>query len=318
MVVGLLLAACGSDAGDDTAGGAAAAGDATTVENCGEELTFAAPPERAVPVDQNVTEMLLALGLEDHVAAYARQHFNPRQPVLPAYQEAYDGLDKLADTAPSRELFLQARPDFALAAFGFADDSGLSRSQLLDDGIPTYLLPDQCPDRTEPVGFDDLYRTMRDLGTIFDASAEAEDLIDGWEETLAEVEDRVGDEEPASVFVYDSGEDTPFTVGGTGQADAIIEAAGGVNIYADEDQQFFDGNWETVLDADPDVVVIMNYFHDGDDGADAEAKVRIIEDRLAGTTAVEAGRVEVLDLTGFFLSVRNADTVAALADVLHP
>ncbi len=323
VALGLVLSSCGSDDGTSAEAAADAitsGGDgfeAVSIENCGEMVTFDAPPERAVPVDQNVAEMLLALGVEDDIAAYARQHFNPVQPVLPEFQAEYDALDRLADKSPSRELFLQAEPDFALAAFSFPDDSGLSREQLTDDGIPTYLLPDQCPDRTEPATFEDLYSSMRDLGAIFGVPARAEALIEEWEGTLADVAEQVEGKEAPTVFIYDSGEDAPFTVGGTGPGNAIIEAAGGENIYGREQKAFLDGSWETVLERNPDVIVIMEYFH-GDDGENSDTKMSTVQDRLGSTTAVQEGRVVTLDLTGFFLSIRNADTVATLADVLHP
>ncbi len=332
IVAGLALAACGSDDASsgspsseptDSAASEAdspteqAASSPVTVENCGETVTFDQAPQRAVPVDQNVTEMLLTLGVEDDIAAYARQHFNPNQPVLPEFQSEYDALERLGDAAPSRELFLQAEPDFALAAFGFSDDSGLSRAQLTDDGIPTYLLPDQCPDRSEPASFDDLYTTMRDLGTIFGQEEQAETLISEWEQQIADVTAEVEGLDRPSVFVYDSGEDAPFTVGGTGVSNAIIDAAGGQNIFADTEDAFFDGSWEAVLESNPDVIIVMDYFH-GEDGETNDSKLAVIDDRLGSTAAVQNGMVISLDLTGFFLSVRNPDMVTELASVLHP
>ena len=37
-------------------------------ENCGFTFTYEAPPERAVTLSNNATEVMLALGLEDHMA----------------------------------------------------------------------------------------------------------------------------------------------------------------------------------------------------------------------------------------------------------
>lgn len=320
-VLALVASGCSDDDGTTRAGsGASPGGQAfkkVTIANCGDTTIYDAPPERAVPVDQNVTEFMLALGLEDRIAGYARVHFDPSEPVLPEYAEAYGKLNLLAESSPSREILLEADPDFAFAAFGFDEDSGLTQAGLEADGVRTYLLPDQCEGRTEPASFADLYATTRDLGSIFGVPDRAEALISEWTAKIEKVADRVEGKEPVSVFIYDSGEDAPFTAGGIGPANAIIEAAGGVNIFGNEDKHFLTTSWEEVLGRNPDVIIIMDYFH-GDDGQDNLSKRSALEARAAQTKAFRDGRVVDMALTGWFLSVRNADTVSALAAVLHP
>lgn len=67
----LLLTACGgsgSGSAEDT-GKSAAAGYPLTLDNCGHKVTLKSPPKRAVSLNQGTTEILLALGLADRVAA---------------------------------------------------------------------------------------------------------------------------------------------------------------------------------------------------------------------------------------------------------
>ncbi len=45
----------------------AAGGFPLTIENCGLTQTYAAPPQRAVTMNQHVTEVMLALGLQDRM-----------------------------------------------------------------------------------------------------------------------------------------------------------------------------------------------------------------------------------------------------------
>lgn len=323
VVLALAASACGgSDDGPSAAGGSEGGGAETegdykpvTIENCGETTTYDTPPERAVPLDQNVTEMMLALGLEDRIVGYARQHFSPDQPVLPEFKKAYDKLELLAETTPAREVFLEVAPDFALAPFVFEDDSGLSREALADDDIPTYLLPDQCPGRTEPVTLEDTYTTIRDLGAIFGVPDRAEAVVKEMEANIEEATAPVEGEEPVQVFIYDSGDDAPFTVGGSGMSNALIEEAGGENIFGDVKDQFADGSWEEVLSRDPDVIVIMDYKSDDDRSVDAKRDV--LDSRVGDTTAVKEDQVVALQLTGFFLSVRNDETIASLVKALH-
>lgn len=289
-----------------------------TIENCGKETTYEAPPERVVALDQNVTEMLLALGLEDRIAGFSREHFSKDETVLPEYAATYDQLELLAEKGPSKEVILSVDPDFVFAAFAgsFSEEKGLARDTLEADGISTYVLDDQCDDLDEPVTLDQLYGNFENLGRIFGVEDRADALVESMEATVEAVSDSIEGEEPVSVFVYDSGEDAPFTVGGKGMANAIIEAAGGENIFVDVDDQFADGTWEEVLARDPDVIVIMDYT--GGEPVTVEAKQQLLETRLGDGTAMQEGRVTSLPLTGVFLSVRNPTTVETLAEFLHP
>ena len=42
----------------------------TTVQSCNRTVTFDAPPERAISIDVNLTEMMLVLGLADRMVGY--------------------------------------------------------------------------------------------------------------------------------------------------------------------------------------------------------------------------------------------------------
>ena len=42
----------------------------TTVQSCNRTVTFENPPERAISNDVNLTEMMLVLGLADHMVGY--------------------------------------------------------------------------------------------------------------------------------------------------------------------------------------------------------------------------------------------------------
>ncbi len=83
------------------------------------------------------------------------------------------------------------------------------------------------------------------------------------------------------VFVYDSGEEAPFTAGAYAMPTALIEAAGGVNIMDDLEKSWAEVSWEPVVDRNPEVVVIVNY---GD--VTAEQKIAFMKENpaFAGST----------------------------------
>ncbi len=63
---------------------------------------------------------------------------------------------------------------------------------------------------------------------------------------------------PLKVFVYDSGEDKPFTCGKYAMPTAIIEATGGKNAMESLDNSWGASSWESVA-AEPDFIILLDY-----------------------------------------------------------
>lgn len=68
-----------------------------TLENCGSEVTVESAPARVVSLDQNSTEILLSLGLEDRIVGTASW----TDPVLDSLADANESVPRLADNARS-------------------------------------------------------------------------------------------------------------------------------------------------------------------------------------------------------------------------
>ena len=84
---------------------------------------------------------------------------------------------------------------------------------------------------------------------------------------------RPANQAPLKVFVYDSGEDKPFTSGRNGMPTAIIEAAGGRNVMASLRASWTTTSWESVAAAEPDVIILLDY----QTGAGADSLRRFLE-----------------------------------------
>ncbi len=143
-----LLAGCSAapEAADKPA--KAAPGFPYTVTNCGVQSTFQAPPKRVVTMNQHVTEIMLALGLEKSLVGTAYLD----DAVLPAYKKAYDSVPVLAEEYPSKEALLAANPDFVYGGYASAFDAknGSSRDDLKKAGISTRLNTEYCPPARPP------------------------------------------------------------------------------------------------------------------------------------------------------------------------
>ncbi|MFD5324268.1 ABC transporter substrate-binding protein [Streptomyces sp. NPDC127092] len=308
-----LLAACSSPApGTGTAPtGTSAPGFPYTVTNCGVTTTFQAPPKRAVTMNQHVTEVMLALGLEKSLAGTAYLD----DAVLPAYKKAYDSVPVLAEEYPSKEALLAANPDFVYGGYASAFDAkaGRGRDDLKRSGIASRLNTEYCP--SGATSFDDLYREVREVGRTFGVADRAEKWNREARAALTATGQRLEGAPPVSVFVYDSGDKTAFTAGGKGIGNELITRAGGRNVFADLDKTFGDATWEQVVARRPEVVVIYDY---GSTTVE-QKKRRLLDDpALREVPAIKNRRFAVLPLSDTVLGVRAPAAVGKLAAQLHP
>ncbi|MDS2173141.1 ABC transporter substrate-binding protein [Nesterenkonia sp. CL21] len=234
-----------------------------TVENCGREVTVEAPPTRVVSLDQNSTEILLSLGLEDRLIGTASW----TDPVLPALAEAEEDVPRLSDDAPTYEVVLDADPDFITASFGrhFALEGGVASRERFDEtGMESYLSPTDCEDgtsingggtRTRMLEIDTLYTEIHELAAIFDVPSRGEALVADLEERAEDALDGV-DADGATVAFWFADTRTPYMAGAYGSAARLAEMSGMENVLDDAADDWPAVGWETIVERDPDVLVL--------------------------------------------------------------
>ncbi|MEU6992448.1 ABC transporter substrate-binding protein [Streptomyces sp. NPDC046465] len=301
------LAACSSSGSDgDTKPAAKTAGFPYTVTNCGVKTTYDAPPKRAVTMNQHATEVMLALGLKEHIAGTA--YLDDK--VLPEYEKAYESIPVLAKEYPSYEKVLAADPDYVYGGYAsaFLAGDGRSRSALAKSGIESRLNVEGCAQH--PVSMDDVYREVREVGATFGVRARADKWVSGARRELAATAAKSKGKKTRSVFVYDSGDKTAFTAGGRGINNDIIERAGGHNVFADVNKSFSDASWEKVVERKPETILILDY------GATtlAQKKKRLLDDpALQDVPAIKNKSFAVLPLSDVVTGVRAPEAVRKLA-----
>ena len=118
-------------------------------------------------------------------------------------------------------------------------------------------------------------------------------------------------DEPLRVFVYDSGEDTPFTAGRYAMPTALIEAAGGVNIMDDFEKSWATVPWEEVVESNPEVIVIVNY---GEVTADQKRVFMMSNPAFADLDAVKKDRFVTLEYVEATPGPRNIQAIKKLAE----
>jgi iron complex transport system substrate-binding protein len=282
-----------------------------TVKSCDREVTFDAAPARAISHDVNLTEMMLVLGLRDKMVGYTG--ISGWKTLDPEMVNGVAELPELAAKYPTKEVLVGAEPDLFFAGWNYGMKVGgeVTPETLEPFGIRTYELTESCIHigAKEKVAMQDMYTDVLNLGKIFGVEAKAQDLVAGWTARLATATAGVDRSQPLRVFVYDSGEDKPFTAGKYAMPTALIEAAGGMNIMDDVEKSWAEVAWEPVVERNPEVVVIVNY---GD--VTAEQKIAFMKSNpaFASIDAVKNDRFVVLEYVEATPGPRNVAAVEKL------
>ena len=247
------------------------------IQSCNREVTFNQAPEHAVSHDINMTQMMLALGLKSRMVGYSG--VTGWKAVTPQMATLLDGLPELAAKYPSVETLLNANVDFFFAGwdYGMRVGGDLTPQTLQPLGINVLELTESCAFvmKRPAATLDDTYNDLRNLGRIFDVQDRANALIARMQAQVGAVQKTLPAEQPR-VFLYDSGEDRAMTSGRLGMPQALIAAAGGRNILDDVDASWTRVNWETVVERNPQVIVIVDYSE-----ITAEQKIQFLLDNRA-------------------------------------
>lgn len=301
----LLLAGCATagPASTPTADGP------LTLSNCGFEVTFDQAPERVVTIKSTSTEMLLALGLGDRIVGTAFQD----GPVPDEWAADAEGIPVLADKMPSEEVVLETEPDLVYSGWesAFSPDAAGDREELEALGVASYVQPAACQSAEQPVklDFDEIFREIAEVADIFDVSAD--ELIAAQQDELDAIEPVEGD---LTAFWWSSGTDTPYAGAGIGAPQLILETAGLTNIAGDIDSTWSPYGWESVLAADPDVLVLVDA-----DWNTAQKKIEYLTSNpaTANLSAVVNERFVILPFASTEAGVRSVSAASSLVAQLR-
>ena len=287
-----------------------------TIKSCNREVTFTHAPEHAVSHDINMTQMMLALGLKPHMAGYSG--ISGWKAVTPEMKVILNGLPELASKYPSVETLLNANVDFFFAGwdYGMRVGGDLTPQTLTPLGINVYELTESCAFvmKRPAASMQDTYNDLRNLGKIFNVQDRATALIVQMQQKIAEVQTSLPATKPR-VFLYDSGEDRAMTSGKLGIPHALIEAAGGNDILSDIDASWTRINWETVVERNPEVIVIVDYSE-----VSAEQKQHFLQTNpaLQSVDAIRNNRFIVIPYVQATPGIDNVLAIETMAKGFHP
>lgn len=304
----LALAGCASTADAPSSSGTPAASDdagaAVEVSNCGFDAAFDAVPERVVTIKSTTTEALVALGLGDRIVGTAFQD-GP----LPASLEVDEPLPVIDERMPGAESVLALEPDLVFSGWesAFAADAVGTRDELAELGVDTYVWPTACMSADAPteVTFDDIAAEVEQLADIFDVDASG--VVAEQETMLADI---APDDRDLTALWWSSGTETPYVGAGQGAPELIMDTAGLTNVASDLEGGWSPYGWESVLAADPDVLVIVD-----SDWNTADHKIEYLEadPTLSQLTAVQQHRYVIVPFAASEAGVRTAEAAQSVA-----
>jgi len=315
-VVGLTaaLAAC-SPSASESAAPASSGYEPVTVDVCGTDVTFETRPERVFVYDSNQLEMLLALGLEKEIAQ-AMLWSDDITPELRSELERVGITPAVGNINDEIETVLASSPDMFYGGwnYGLRVGGAVTPEALETKGVKSYLLRESCrhvQPELGPTTMEDVYYDARALGRIFGVEDRAEELIADWQATIAEAEALVpeGQGDEPRVFLYDSGDEEPFTAGKPAVFTEMLRLAGAENVVT-ADKTWSSVPWEVVVAADPQVIPVVGYG-----GVSCDERIATLKgiDVLSGIDAIRNNRFECLTYDEVVPGIRTADATLKLA-----
>jgi iron complex transport system substrate-binding protein len=201
-------------------------------------LSAQAPPARIVSLVPAITDVLLAMGARPQLVGVSSYDEEPEVKALPRVGALLD---------PDVERIISLRPDLVIA-YGSQQDL---MTQLMRASIPTFSY--------RHGGLADVVATIRALGARVGRPAQAGRLADELEERIAAVRDAVASaRKPRTLLVFGRERGTLraiYVSGGRGFLHDMLEAAGGVNVYADIDAESLQASSEMILSRAPEVII---------------------------------------------------------------
>jgi iron complex transport system substrate-binding protein len=299
-----------------------------TIRNCGNTLTFAHAPERAVSLGQAGTETLYRLGLADKVVGTA-VWFGP---VLPQFAAANDKIKRLADNDPSFESVVGQNPDFVAAQYqwhvGQRGSVG-KPEQFAALGIPAYVAPADCEGkdnsgggdgvRVAPLTMAPVYQEIREIAEIFDVADRGDALIARLQQREKDaIASIAGTPKDLPILFWFSSRDVkgdPFVAGRNGAPAYIMNALGERDVITVNDE-WPTVSWEAIAAANPAVIVIARMDRRRFPADDVDVKMHFLEtDPVASQLdAVRNKRIVVMDAQAMNPGLRMIDGIEALAN----
>lgn len=310
LTAALLLTACNAEEEQLKNDVQKQTADVVTIDNEGVKIEYGEAPTKAISINQHVTEVMLALGLEDSMVGTAYLDDEIYEPL----QNAYAKVPVLAEQYPSKEQIIASEADFIYGGWASAFDEKkvVSREELQQLDIGSYLQSSSV--KVAPT-LEDVYADIRNIAKIFRVNEQGEQLIAEMNEDIKAITSKIPTgEDPLDVLVFDSGETDIFTAT-QNFMNTLVSMAGGQNIFGDIEDNWATVSKEDAVERSPEVIVVIDYG-----STTAEEKIAFLkaDPALKQMPAVQNERFVILPLSAASEGVRVAEALEILAKGFYP
>jgi len=215
------------------------------VDDTGYSTSLDAVPNKIISMAPSTTEIVFALGLDDKVVAVSNYCDYPHD--FSAWIEA-GNMTSIGDFAdPNMEVIASLEPDLILATGGVqAETVGTLR----DLGYKVLIL--------NPSDINGVLSNIELVGNATGKTAKAEVLINDIISRIDAVVDKVANAASEPKVYYEVWYDPTslWTAGAKAWQNELIEKAGGVNIFVDQQLDYFQSSAEAVIERNPDIILL--------------------------------------------------------------
>ncbi|MDO6564042.1 cobalamin-binding protein [Amphritea sp. 1_MG-2023] len=212
-------------------------------DNDGRVLDIAQPAKRVIALAPHITENLFAIGAGDYVVGVvSHSDYPPQAQTIPIVGDS-QGFNL--------EAIIAMQPDLVVAWSGGNPSLPLQRLEQL--GIPVYY--------SDPQAFSDIPHNLRALGQLLQLP-EAESQAAQFETRWQQLQQTYADRTKLRVF-YQLWHQPLMTVNNSQMISQVIDLCGGENIFAAQSEAVPHLGIESVLQADPQVILTGENVPDG-------------------------------------------------------
>ncbi len=259
------------------------------------------PPERIVSLAPSITETLFFLGLGNKVVAVTKWCDWPEEVVYKKNAGKITVFESIVD--PEIEKVVSANPDLVLATTITKPESIAKLERL---GVPIVVID-------YGKSLEDIYAAIKLIGKMTGANKQAENLVIELNENITKVSNVVSSLPKPKVF-WISWHEPLMSAGGPSWINALIQAAGGENIFNDINVDWPAVSPEEVLIRNPDIIL----FSEGHPGASNVNDLLNIFPTWVEVKAVKEGKVFAVPTFILHPGPRVAEAVKTLAKLFHP
>ncbi|WP_162240366.1 ABC transporter substrate-binding protein [Nocardia arizonensis] len=253
-----------------------------TISSCGREVTFDAPPQRAVTVGSIAAPMIAAAGAADRIVArtFETSSFPGQYADRLAHAEFVTPKAELA-----REEIINRAPDVVVSFEGAA----VTADDLAPMGIPLLVTRGYCQNAAG--SFDDIFADIELYGRLFGTKQAADAEATALRARVAAVADKPKNgsaSRPAAALILSRDGSTLNAYGATSTVNTQMGTLGLTNIFGDVAKRQFGANTETLIQRDPEVVILLTQGDQTPESATAALRAR---PELASVEAIRDNRI---------------------------